>query len=360
MSLRILAAAGACALLVSACAPTSSPQSASVVARPAGVNCPGGTLKGEGASSQKIFLEEMVQAYTRICPGTAVEYTSSGSGAGVKAFIGGAVDWAGSDSPLRTKAKDGVVEADQAAKRCGGNPAVNLPMVFGPIAIAYNVDGVDQLNLSPSVIARIFDGQITTWNAPEIAADNPGVTLPAADIGIFYRADESGTTENFTEYLAEATDGAWPHEPAKAWAGSAGEGKEKSAGVAEGVLTTRNSIAYMEWGAALERGLKVAAIDGVTLSGTTASAALEAAEVTGSDGDLRLKLDYTPGDGAYPAVMATYEIVCSTGGTNPDLLRDFLTFVAADQTQAGVSTLGYAPLPPALRDQVAESIAAVR
>ena len=113
-------------------------------------------------------------------------------------FIAKQVDFAGSDSAL----KDDQVA--QAADRCGGNPAWNLPLVFGPVAMAYNVEGVDKLVVNGDVLAKIFQGQITKWNDPAIAALNTGATLPDTDITPIYRSDSSGTTDNFQKYLAAA------------------------------------------------------------------------------------------------------------------------------------------------------------
>ncbi|MDO5066965.1 MAG: phosphate ABC transporter substrate-binding protein PstS [Propionibacteriaceae bacterium] len=352
---RPTAALAACAaLLVTSCSPTSSPPPAP---RPhTALNCPGGTLKGEGASSQRIVMEEVIKSYTTACPGTFVEYTSSGSGAGVKAFLGGAVDWAGADAPLRSVPRDGVVEAEQARRRCNGNEAWNLPMVLGPIAVGYRLDGVGELSLSSTTVAQIFNGHITRWDDPTIVAENPGVTLPDARIAVFHRADESGTTENFTEYLAEAAGDAWPHEPAKAWPGLVGEGKEKSAGVAEAVTATQGAISYMEWGAALERDIAVAHLDGVELTPSSAAKGIEAATV---GEDLRLTLDHTPGADAYGAVMPTYEVVCSAGGTNPALMRDFLGHFISPEVQASLESLGHAPLPDPLREKVAQAISEI-
>ena len=305
-------------------------------------------------------MEKLIQDYTAACPGTIIDYTTSGSGAGVKAFFGGTVDLAGSDSPLSHKERDGVIEADKAEKRCRENTALNLPMVLGPIAVAHNVDGVTDLNLTAELIARIFTGDIPRWNDPAMRAANPGVSLPDAGIAVFHRADESGTTENFTRYLTKAATGAWGHDASKKWPAARGEGREKTAGVADAVAGTRNSITYLEWGAALERDLKLARIDGVELSGKTASRAIAAAEAETSGDGIRLDIDYTPGGDAYPLVMATYEVVCSAGGSSPELLRDFLGMFASDAAQASLEELGYAPLPGELREKVSRSISGIR
>ena len=131
-----------------------------------------GTLVAEGASSQQNAMDYFSSVYASEVPGAQLAYTPSGSGAGQKQFIADQVAFAGSDSPL----KDDQVQA--AADRCGGNEAWHLPFVIGPVAIAYNLDGVDELNLTVDNIVEIFQGVITTWNDPKIAEANPGVDLP--------------------------------------------------------------------------------------------------------------------------------------------------------------------------------------
>ena len=146
-------------------------------APPPAADCAKGTLNAEGSSAQKNAIEEAITTFQDTCAGATVNYNPTGSGAGIKQFIAGQVDFAGSDSALKKTEKDGKIEADEAAKYCG-SPAWNLPMVTGPIAVAYNVKGVDKLVLTPEVIANIFNGKITTWNDPAIAKINSGVTLP--------------------------------------------------------------------------------------------------------------------------------------------------------------------------------------
>jgi phosphate transport system substrate-binding protein len=140
-------------------------------------DCPSGTLNAEGSSAQKNAFEEVVTAYNEKCADLTINYNPTGSGTGIKQFNAGQVDFAGSDSALKTEEKDGVIEVDAAQKRCE-SPAWNLPMVIGPIAVAYNLDGVDKLVLDAPTLAAIFQGEITTWNDPKIAALNSGVTLP--------------------------------------------------------------------------------------------------------------------------------------------------------------------------------------
>jgi phosphate transport system substrate-binding protein len=331
-----------------------------------GLACPSGKLDAEGSSAQANAVTEAIAEYNAACgTGADVEYNPSGSGAGIKSFYNGLVDFAGSDSPLKSVAVDGVVEADKAEERCGGNPAWNIPMVVGPIAFAYNVDGVDQLTLNAQVLANIFNGTIQTWNDPAIAGLNAGVTLPSAPITVFFRSDESGTTENTTKFLAAAGHGAWTKEPAKAWSG-AGEGRNKSSGVAQAVTSTKNSISYMEWSYARDNKLAIARLDSgsgaVELSGDSVGKSVSEATVAGTGSDLALKLSYAPKtSGAYPALLVTYEIVCSKGldAGKTALLKDFLTFFSSAEEQQALQDLGYAPLPSDLQAKVKAAVSAI-
>ena len=347
-------------------APGSSAGGSSDAANASGLTCPPGKLNAEGSSAQANAITEAIADYGSACTtGATIEYNPTGSGAGIKSFYNGLVDFAGSDSALKSAAVDGVVEADKAKERCGGNAAWNIPMVVGPIAFAYNVDGVDKLTMNAEVLANIFNGSIKTWNDPAIAKINPGVTLPGDPITVFFRSDESGTTENATKFLAAAGNEAWTKEPGKAWTGT-GEGKNKSSGVAEAVGSTKNSISYMEWSYASDNNLQIAQLDsggGATeLTGESVGAAVSEATVAGTGNDLALKLNYQPkASGAYPALLVTYEIVCSKG-LDPEktaLVKDFLTFFSSTEEQASLSDKGYAPLPSDLQTKVKAAVSAI-
>ena len=332
-----------------------------------GLSCPAGKLAAEGSSAQGNAITEVIANYNAECGDKAsIEYNPTGSGAGIKSFYNGLVDFAGSDSALKTEEKDGVVEADKAKERCQGNPAWNLPMVTGPIAFAYNIDGVDKLVLNAEVLAGIFNGSIKTWDDEKIAKLNSDAKLPGEQIIVFFRSDESGTTENTTKFLSEAGNGEWKDEPAKAWTGT-GEGKNKSSGVAEGVTNTKNSISYMEWSYAKDNNLKIAQLDSgsgpVELTGEAVGKAVDEADIKGSGNDLALDLKYTDNaEGAYPALLVTYEIVCSKGlaAEKTAIVKDFLTFFASDETQASLEELGYAPLPEAMLGKVKTAVAAIQ
>ena len=145
--------------------------------------CAKGTLNAEGSSAQKNAIEEAIASFQDACEGATVNYNPTGSGAGIKQFLAGQVDFAGSDSALKKEEKDGKVETAEAEKYCG-SPAWNLPMVTGPVAVSYNVPGVDKLVLTPEVIANIFNGKITTWNDPAIAKLNADAKLPSTPIKV--------------------------------------------------------------------------------------------------------------------------------------------------------------------------------
>jgi phosphate transport system substrate-binding protein len=345
---------------------SSSNPSSSNSTSTGGGDCPKGTLNAEGSTAQKNAIEEVISKYNEKCADVTVNYNPTGSGAGIKQFNASQVDFAGSDSALKTASTDGSeTEAAAAAKRCQGSPALNLPMVIGPITIAYNVDGLDKLVLDGPTAAKIFQGTIKTWNDPAIAKLNAGAKLPSAPIAVFFRSDESGTTENFAKYLSAAGDGAWTGKPAKKWTGT-GAGKEKSAGVAEGVKSTKNSITYVEWSYAIDNKLGVAQIETgagpVELSADSAGKALAAAKPAGTGSDLALKLDYaTKAPGAYPIILVTYEIACSKGlaAEKTALVKSFLSYFVSADGQGALTDLHYAPLPEELRTKVDAAIQSI-
>ena len=340
---------------------SDSSDAGSSAAAPASDSCAPGTLNAEGSSAQQNAIDEVISAYTAECADATINYNPTGSGAGVEQFNAGQVDFAGSDSAL--KADEG--EVDAAKKRCAGNEAWDLPMVVGPISMAYNLEGVDKLVLTPEVAAKLFKGTIKKWNDPAITALNKDAKLPDADIKVFFRSDESGTTENFQKYLAGASGGAWTDEPSKVWPG-AGEGREKSSGVADGVKTTKNSITYVEWSYAKDNGLGVSQVDNgagaVELTGQSVGAAVASAKAAGTGNDLRLTLDYaTKTPGAYPIVLVTYEIACSKGlpADTAKLVKSFLTYFSSADTQASLEKIGYAPLPEEVRSKVEAAVKAL-
>ncbi|WP_278264714.1 phosphate ABC transporter substrate-binding protein PstS [Nocardia sp. AG03] len=329
------------------------------------VDCGGKqALKASGASSQKNAMERFVAAYETNCDGFTLNYTSSGSGAGVNEFLGAQTDFGGSDSPLSSKKE----EPAKAQERCGA-PAWNLPTVFGPIAITYNIDGVSDLVLDGPTAAKVFNGSVATWDAPEIKALNPNAKLPSEKIAVIFRSDESGTTDNFQLYLDAASDGAWGKGGGKTFNGGVGEGAKGNEGTSAAIKSTKNSITYNEWSFAKAQNLSIAQIitsaskTPVTLSAETAAASIDGVKIKGEGNDLVLDTSsfYKPtAAGAYPIMMATYEIVCSkyADADTSKAVKAFLTSVVTNG-QSGLADAGYVPLPDAFKTKLTTAIDAI-
>ena len=367
-----LSATAIAALTLTACGSDKNSSSSSSSASGSGTSAAGtasakadcggkNSLTAEGSTAQQNAIAEFNKVWGQVCSGKTLAYNPTGSGAGVDQFIAKQVDFAGSDSAL----KDDQVQ--KAAARCGGNPAWNLPMVFGPVAMAYNIDGVDKLVVNADVLAKIFQGQITKWNDPAVAALNSGTNLPDADIKPVYRSDSSGTTDNFQKYLAAAAPQSWTKGAGKEFQGGAGEGAQKSSGVVQAIQATPGSIGYVEKSPAAAAGLKNAQIDSgagaVALTDDATKQAVAAAKFKAEGMDLTLDLNalYASKEaGSYPLMLATYEIVCSKGydADTAAAVKSFLT-VSANQGQANLSAAGYVPLPDSFKERLLKSVDAI-
>lgn len=332
-------------------------------ALPAGpVNCGGRSdLTAEGSTAQQNAIALFAQDWSQLCPGKRLAYNPTGSGAGREQFIAKHVDFAGSDSPLTPE------QIGPAAARCNGNPAWHLPLVFGPIAVIFHLDGVKQLVVDADVLAKIFSGKITNWDDAAIAKLNPGTSLPNVAISPIYRSDSSGTTDNFQGYLAAVAPHSWTRGAGSEFQGGVGEGAQKSAGIIQAVVSASGTIGYVEKGFADQSGVPYAQInDGsgaVALTERSARNAIEGATFDGVGDDLRLNLNSlfrTQVAGAYPLMLATYEIVCSRGygPATSVAIKSLLT--VADNAQSGLSGAGYIPLPDGFKKRLLTAITAIR
>jgi phosphate transport system substrate-binding protein len=327
------------------------------------VNCGGKSdVTAEGSTAQQNAIALFNKDWGLLCAGKNLAYNPTGSGAGREQFIAAHVDFAGSDSPLSPD------EIDPAAERCRGHPAWHLPMVFGPVAIAYHMDGVNNLVVSADVLAKIFSGGITNWSDPAIGALNHGVALPYLKISPIYRSDSSGTTDNFQKYLAAAAPKSWIRGAGSEFQGGVGEGAQKSAGVIQAVQSTPGAIGYVEKGFADQSGVPYAQINAgsgaVKLSDDAARNAIDNVTFAGVGNDLKLDLNSlysTKEAGAYPLVLATYEIVCSKGydPATTAAVKSFLT-VAAQNAQGGLSAAGYVALPDNFKQRLVAAINAIQ
>ena len=329
----------------------------------ANVSCGGKqTLKASGSTAQANAMARFVNAFEQACSGQTLNYTANGSGAGINEFVGNQTDFGGSDVPLSAD------EHGKAQQRCN-SPAWDLPTVFGPIAVTYNVNGVTSLNLDGPTAAKIFNGTIKTWNDPAITALNNGTTLPDLPIHVVFRSDESGTTDNFQHYLDTASDGAWGKGTGKTFKGGVGEGAKGNDGTSAAIKSTAGSITYNEWSFAQAQKLNMAKIvtsagpDPVSISADSVGKTIAGAKVQGEGNDLTLDTVsfYKPTQaGSYPIVLATYEVVCSK---YPDsqvgtAVKAFLQ-ATIGPGQNGLADNGYIPIPDAFKTRLSTAVNAI-
>ena len=217
----------ASALVLSACGSDDERRRRRGAPRHPGVDCGGKTdLRSSGSSAQKNAMTRFVATYQQTCAGPDPGLQRRAAPARASSEFPAARPTSAARTP-RCKDRRRDRPAPRSAAR---NPAWNLPLVFGPVAIAYNVAGVTDLVLDGATAAKIFNGQITTWNDPAIAALNQGKQLPAAPIVVIFRSDESGTTDNFQKYLVAASKGAWTKDAGKKFNGGVGDGAQRQPG----------------------------------------------------------------------------------------------------------------------------------
>jgi phosphate transport system substrate-binding protein len=310
----------------------------------------GVTLNGSGSTLSKPFQEAAIDQFKKSHKDVTVNYGGGGSGKGRQDLTDMVVDFAGSDSPFK--------EAE--LKKAKGGQVLYFPILLSPIAVTYNVKGVDKLQLSAPTLAKIFQREIKTWNDPAIAADNPEAKLPDTAIVVVHRADGSGTTQNFTEYLAGAAKKDWKLKSGSTveWPSDtqAGQG---SAGVAQIVKTTKGAIAYVDLSDAKASGLKYATIknrSGKYVEPTAASASAAGEGIEVKDNLLFSALD-AKGDAAYPITAQTWVIVYAkqNDGAKGKALKDYLTFLLQDG-QGLLTEIDYAPLPKSLQSKAVKQL----
>lgn len=317
-----------------------------------------GSINGSGASSQVNAQQAWRDNYSA-SSGFTINYDPTGSGTGREQFIAGKTAFAGTDSVLNPE------EVAAATSRCNGTEPLELPLYISPIALAFNLDGITSLNLTADLIAHIFNGTITTWNDPKIAAINPGVKLPEIPIIPVNRADDSGTTKNFQKYLAEAAGKAWPHKPEETWPISGTQSAEKTSGVVNLVKSTPGAITYADAAQIAGLGSVAVQVNGKFLPYSPGAAAA-IVDGSGLDDDaterritFALKRDGSVAD-AYPIVMISYLVACtdySQPGT-AEAVKGYLTYVASaeGQEKAAAAKGGNAPISQQLRERVTTAI----
>lgn len=356
-----VATAALAAVALAACSGSATPEATSSLTS-AGLS---GTLNATGASSQeKAQLNAWVPGYAKVESGVTVNYTSTGSGTGRENFLAGTSDFIGSDRAYKTDEISGATFGQCAP----GTPIVEFPAYISPIAIAYNLPGVDELKLDGPTIAGIFAGKITTWNAPEIAALNPGVTLPSQTITAVHRGDKSGTTANFLSYLGEAAPDVWTFGNDDTFpADLGGESADKTAGVASAISTGEYTIGYLDASAATQ--LQTASVksgaDFVAYSPEAASKVVAGSplEEGREKTDVVYNIDYTGVAEAYPIVLVSYLIGCSeyTDAAKGALVKSYFSYVISDEAQqASAAEAGNAPISDEIRSEAQAAIDAIK
>jgi phosphate transport system substrate-binding protein len=316
-----------------------------------------GTLNGGGASSQEAAVASWQKGFQSANPDVTVNYDPIGSGGGREQFLSGGISYAGSDAYLDDE------ELAKAEERCGG-PVVEVPAYVSPIAVIYNVPGVDKLNLTPETIGGIFEGRITQWDDEAITADNPDAKLPSSKITPVHRSDDSGTTENFTEYLDAASGGSWTGGAVETWPVKGGEAAEGTSGVVSAVTNGKGTIGYADASQAGDLGTAAVEVgdEFVEYSPEAAAAVLDASKpVEGrGDTDLALEIDRkVDATGVYPVVLVSYQIACQKydDTATADLVKAWMAYVTSSDGQAtAAKDAGSAPLSDAVSAKVKTAV----
>lgn len=307
------------------------------------------TLNGAGASFPAPIYQRWFQEFNQKHPQVQINYQSVGSGAGVKQFTAGTVDFGASDVAMK----------DEEIAEVANRGVLMLPMTAGSIVLAYNLEGVESgLKLPRQVYVDILQGKIANWNDPQIAEANPGVTLPDAPITVVYRSDGSGTTGVFTKHLSAINE---------EWKAQVGEGKtvewptgvgaKGNEGVTAQIQQTPGAIGYVEYGYAKNNNLQFAALENkagsfVVPSEVSAAKTLEA--VTLPD-NLREFIADPEGAESYPIVSYTW-LLAYESYDNPETAKAMEATIeyGLNEGQQYSSELGYVPLPANVRAKVAE------
>ncbi|GAA2242272.1 phosphate ABC transporter substrate-binding protein PstS [Promicromonospora sukumoe] len=352
------ATAGALVLPLASCAALglTGDESASTPSAPAKVVVTG-EFRGAGASSQESAMEAWITGFQELHPEATVSYDPIGSGDGRERFLAGKSAFGASDVALSDE------EMAASGPACDSGNAIDLPVYISPIAVAFNLKGIDQLNLSSDVIARIFTGHVTQWNDPAIVAANPGVKLPALEITPVHRSDDSGTTENFTDYLGATAPKAWPYPADGLWPLPTGFAAEGTGGVTDTVRSTPGGVTYADASRTADLG-RVAIKVGDEYVPYSADAAAAVVDLSPRienryEHDLAFVLDRTIDKPfAYPMVLVSYLVVCSRYADKAEgaFVKEFVEYVASDEGQRrAADAAGSAVISPDLQDWIGEA-----
>nr|WP_297429245.1 phosphate ABC transporter substrate-binding protein PstS [uncultured Actinotalea sp.] len=359
-----LAALGVLALTLTACGSDAATDDATTDSEQ-GTTEDGGGLSGQiagaGASSQEAAMQAWIAGFQAANPDVTVAYDPVGSGGGRTQFVEGGTDFGGTDAALDEE------ESALGAERCAPGEVAELPLYISPIAVVFNLPGIDSLNMAPETIAAIFNGDITQWNAPEIAADNPDVELPDLAITPVNRSDESGTTENFVEYLSAAAGEAWPHEVSGDWPITGTQSAQGNSGVVQTVQGAEGAITYADASRAGTLGTVAVGVgdEFVPFSTEAAAAVVDVSPLAEGRGEASLVRELerdTEESGTYPIVLISYTLACTAydDPADAELVKAFITYVASEEGQEqAAGAAGSAPISDEMRANVMEIVESI-
>ena len=324
-----------------------------------------GTLDGSGASSMASGQEAWVAGFQQLNPGVTVNYNPTGSGTGRDQFEEGLTFFTGSDSSF----KDEELATPHPNCSPADGDVFEFPIWISPIAVLFNLEGIDSLNMTPDTVAGIFTGEITKWNAAEIAADNPGVSLPDLAITAVHRSDESGTTANFADWLSKAAPNTWLlngenagdlEEWPSEWGGEGGQG---TSGVVAAIAAGNGTIGYADASRAGDFGTVAVGVGSefVAYSSDAAAKIVDVSPLKEGRPDTTLAYDLdrdTTESGVYPVVLISYLQGCMdyADDAKAELVKAYASYmVSAEGQQWASENAGNAPISETLR-QTALSI----
>jgi phosphate transport system substrate-binding protein len=353
--LAVIVSLAVLAVGVAACGSSSSSSSGDL----------SGQIAGAGSSAQQAAQEAWIANFENENSGVTISYDPVGSGGGREQFIAGGTAYGGSDTPL----SEDEGELKGAIERCKPGELVEVPAYISPIAIVYNLPEVESLQLTPDTLAKIFNQEITTWDDKAIAADNPGVELPSTRIVPVNRSDESGTTENFTDYLSKVAPEVWTHEVSGDWPVKGGEAAEGTSGVVEAVNAGEGAIGYADASQAGELGVAKIKV-GKEYVGPTPEAAAKILEESPEDKELSKGKDVfafeldrkTESQGTYPIVLVSSLIACTEYGSagEAEIVKAYLEYAISPEGQeAAAENAGSAPLSDSLRKKIMPAVEAI-
>ncbi|MET3450586.1 MULTISPECIES: phosphate ABC transporter substrate-binding protein PstS [Curtobacterium] len=322
-----------------------------------------GTLTGSGSSAQQTAEATWAAGFQNVASGVTVNYSPDGSGAGRKNFISGAADFAGSDAALSDEELSGTFGLCAADSK-----AIDIPVYISPIAIAYKVDGVKDLTLDAKTIAGIFSGKITKWNDSQIADLNKDATLPDSNITVVHRSDDSGTTQNFSEYVSANAKDVWTEAPSQTFPYQVGDSAKGTSGVASAMASASNAITYIDDSGAgdLDKAKLMVGDKATEISAEGAAKVVADSETVSGREDNDLAIDINredTADGAWPLVLVSYAIACQEykDADKGELVKGYLDYVVSKDAQdAAAKEAKSAALSTDLAEKAAKAVASIK